>query len=129
MTAYVDYSFYISEDYLGSAIAQAEFPRLALRASAVIDQVTFNRAAAVMAAATDTETIQAIKCATCAVAEEYQILEKPSGSGGEIASERVGNYSVSYVQNSTAQLSDDAKLARAARLYLLSTGLLYAGIE
>jgi hypothetical protein len=129
MAVYVDYNFYVSNEYLGKAIAQADFPFLALRASAVIDQITFGRAAVVMAEAADNETITAIRRATCAVADEYQALDKTSEKGGEIASERVGNYAVTYVQDATSQLSVDAKLARAARLYLLPTGLLYAGFD
>jgi hypothetical protein len=67
-----------------------------------------------------------IKMATCAVAEELQTISK-NESGGEISSERIGNNSVSYVNNSTAQLSDDKKLARVAKLYLGNTGMMYQG--
>lgn len=125
--AYADWDFYTGT-YKGVAIAQTDFPRLVLRASAVIDQVTFGRAVEVVDANEDAETIELICMATCAVAEEYQVLDKSTGSGGEIASEKVGSHSVSYVQNATAQMSDDAKLARAARLYLGQTGLMYQGI-
>ena len=123
MAVYVDYDFYTTQFY-GTAIAQADFSRLALRASAVIDQVTFGRTAAVITADEDDATIEKIKLATCAVAEEYQRLDKVGG-GGEIQSERVGQHSVTYATG--AATSDRAKLADAAKLYLWDTDLMYRG--
>jgi hypothetical protein len=76
----------------------------------------------------DVDAIVALKNAICAVAEEYQRLDIISGNR-EIASERVGNTSVTYVQNSTTQLSNDAKLKRVAKLWLVQTGLMYAGVS
>ena len=119
MTAYADYAYY-SGTYLGAAIASADFTRLALRASTVIDQITFGRAAPIVTAATDTTTIDAIQMATCAVAEEIQRAE---ASGGAVQSERVGNYSVTYA----GQKSEKSQYANAAKQYLWATDLLYAG--
>lgn len=119
MAAYVDYSYYTTV-YLGAAIASAEFPRLALIASAHIDNLTYYRAAAITAAATDTAAIDKIKMATCAVAEA---LNEISASGGVVQSESVGQASVSYF----APKSEGAKIAEAAKLYLGMTGLMYAG--
>ena len=75
----------------------------------------------------DVDAIKALKDAICAVAEEYQRLDRVSGNQ-EIASERVGDNSVSYIQNATANLSDMAKLKKAAKLYLIPTGLMYSGV-
>jgi hypothetical protein len=127
MGAYADYEYY-SGTYLGASIAAPDFPRLALRASAIVDRVTFGQAGPVVTAATDVDTIDKIKMATCAVAEEYQVLDKHE-SGGEIASERVGNNSVAYVQNKTAQLSDEAKMAKVAKTYLWPTGLMARNVD
>ncbi len=127
MAAYADYSYYTTT-YLGSAIASADFGRLALRASAVIDQVTFGRAAAVVDADEDAETIDKIKMATCAVAEEIQTQEA-SGNIDGVTSERVGNFSVSYGANSRAAMSGKAKQSEAAKLYLGDTGLMYRGFS
>lgn len=124
MAVYTDYTYYTGT-YKGTAIAQSDFDRLAVRASAVIDQVTFNRAAAVVSAATDTTTIDKIKLAACAVAEELQDQDQ-SGVDG-LTSERLGNYAVTYGANSKAALSNEAKQARAAKLYLWSTGLMFPG--
>ena len=52
--AYADFTYY-STSYLGNVIAETDFSRLALRASAVIDQLTFSRATS------DTDNTIAIK--------------------------------------------------------------------
>jgi len=119
--AYADYAFYV-ETYRGGSIAESDFARLAQRASEVIDQVTFARAAPVVTAATDTATIGKIQMATCAVAEEIQAGE---AAGGAIQSERVGNYSVTYA----AQKSNEARQADAARRYLWNTEIMFRGLN
>ncbi len=121
MDVYADYEFYIGT-YKGTSIAESDFPRFAREASAFVDQATFGRAAPIVGAATDLTTIESIKLATCAVAEEIQKLE---ASGGAVQSETVGRISVTYV----SRLTDDARKLRAARLYLWDTGLLYRGID
>ena len=127
MATYVDYSFYTSE-YLGDAIAPADFARLALRASAVIDQITFNRAAAIITADDPEATVTAIQMATCAVAEVINTY----GEGGtigekEVESERVGQRSVTYVVTESMKLSITARYHNAAKMYLWDTGLLFQG--
>ncbi len=118
--AYADYTFY-SATFLGTAIAQADFPRLAALASAKIDQLTFGRAAAVVAADTDAATIEKIELATCAVAEMIQSLEQ---AGGVVASERVGNVQVTYAATGSRE---SGRLRDAARTYLWNTDLMYRG--
>ena len=125
MAAYVDFAYY-SGTYLSAAIASADFPHLALMASAVIDQITFDRAGAVVTAGTDTVTIDKIKMATCAVAEELQAENENDGVDG-IQSESIGSNSVTYAANSNKQLTNEAKQKRAAKVYLASTGLMYPG--
>jgi hypothetical protein len=128
MAAYVDFTYYTGT-YGGTAIASTDFTRLANRATVAIDLVTFAQAAAVITAATDTATIDKIKMATCAVAEEYQRLDVVNGGSKEIASEKVGTYSVTYVAGADDAKSMMGKLADAARLYLWNTGLMYGGPE
>lgn len=125
MAVYIDYSYYYSA-YVGTAIVPADFSRLALRASAVIDNLTFDRAAAIITAATDSATIDKIKMAACAVAEELQKQDLVDGADG-IQSESVGSSSVTYAPNSSKQLSDVARQNKAAKLYLSSTGLMFRG--
>jgi hypothetical protein len=126
MASYVDYTYY-STTYLGTAIASPDFARLALRASAQIDALTFDRTAPVVTAATDTATIDKIKMACCAVAEELQVQDAAGDSAGGIQSESIGSNSVSYAVGALATLTHDQKLQRVARLYLGNTGLMFRG--
>lgn len=122
MATYVDYTYY-TDTYLGTAIASADFAAWALRASATIDRLTFNRAAAIITADTDATKVTAIKMATCAVAETLQ--SQAGTPDGTIASESVGRHSVTYVEGSTK--SKERAQSDAANLYLASTGLMYRG--
>ena len=119
--AYAVYSFYTGT-YKGTAIAQADFDRLALRASEVIDQLTYDRTAAVVTAATDTVTIARVQMATCAVAEELQKLEE---SGGAVSQESIGRYSVTYLNKD----SESRRLAKLAKRYLWPTYLMFPGFN
>lgn len=119
--AYADFTFY-SGVYLGNAIAQADFPRLALRASEVIDGLTFGQVAAIVTAGTDTALITKIKMATCAVADE---LSSAEASGGAIESERVGGLSVTYHNPRTVE----KRCQLAAKRYLWDEELMYGGPE
>jgi len=125
--AYADFTYY-STSYLGTAIAETDFPRLAMRASAVIDRITFGRAAAIVTAATETTTIAAIKNAMCAVAEELQTqdleFETPA-----ITSESQGQYSVTYASGWSSSLSYTSRLEAAAVLWLEPTYLMFGGFN
>ena len=119
-TSHVDYAYY-QTTYLGSLIASADFAALALRASAVLDQLTFERAAL----ETDPTAVDSIKMACCAVAEELQA--QAGSSGGGIQSESIGANSVTYKDGAPAMLTDKEKLSRVAAVYLGNSGLLYKG--
>jgi len=119
--AYADYTYYVTS-YLGSTIAESDFPALALRASAYIDQITFNRAS------TDTENTAAIKNAMCAVAEELQRQDQTSYVDGVI-SESVGSHSVTYANNSNRARSNVTKLQDVAKVWLANTYLMFAGFN
>ena len=69
--AYADYEFYTTS-YFGSVVPEADFPRLAERASDFVDTMTFDRL--VDGLPTDTRTQKRIKKAVCSLAElMYQI--------------------------------------------------------
>lgn len=119
-TAYADWTYY-STVYLGNQIAEADFARLSLRASAQIDAMTFNRAQ------TDTDNTDAIAMATCAVAEEVQKVER--GDVDAITSESIGSHSVSYAANSSKTKSTQEKYEAAAKVYLGDTGLMFTGFR
>lgn len=116
MSAYADYEFY-TDTYGGSEITETEFPRLVNQASAYIDLLTFNRAA------DDEDNTVSIQMAACSAAETLKKQEE----GGELQSERVGNFSVTYANTPDKELSIKSKVEQAIRLYLGNTDLMYKG--
>lgn len=137
--AYADYEYYTTT-YLGTAIDEANFPRLALRASTFLDYYTQGGAA-------QNPDLDALKMACCAVAEQYQSIDLASkaalnalqnsanvGEGGELQSQSVGSWSKTYRSGgesaqqalSSAQTAK-VSLAAVAQQYLGATGLLYRG--
>ena len=140
---YADYTFY-TEAFYGTAIAEADFPRLSSRASDFIDYYTRGKAAKV----TDEGILPTLAKCCCAIAEAMQSDEQnkalaakanaaalASGTG-EVKSESVGSWSVSYATTSdyikaggAADAVNDANAAYAAIAlrYLANTGLLYRG--
>jgi len=123
MTVYADFTYY-QNTYLGTVIVETAFPQLALRASAVIDRITFNRAKD----ETIVANINSIKMAMCAVAEELKNQDASGGTDG-ITSEAVGSHSVSYSANSQRGKTNQDKLELAARLWLDGTYLMFGGFN
>ena len=119
---YANYSDYIYR-YLGRAIrSEDDFDRLALRASAFLDRITFGRAEHYR----DTKGKLALAC--CAVAERLQAQEEAErmSSGGAVEAEQVGDWRVQYRDGSLTGIA--AELAALAEMYLTGTGLLYRGV-
>lgn len=124
---YADYTFY-KNSFLGSAIGEADFPRLALRASQFLDYYTLGKSR-------NNPGLENLKMACCAVAEKYQVVEKAQKAAsesmeGDLKSESVGSYSVSYqTASEKTKAVDDAQngVVATARQYLVGTGLLYRG--
>ena len=120
---YASYQDYTGR-FGGRAITdEADFNRLALRADAVLDRLTFGRAARYR----DREGKLALAC--CAVTEklyEQENLRGRAEGAGLVASESVGDYRVQFRRSDRAELATD--LAALAELYLFGTGLLYRGI-
>jgi len=123
MTVYADYTYYTTT-YLGTLIASADFSALALRASAQVDQITYNRAAAEV----EVGTVDKIKMAMCAIADELQRQDSAGGADG-ITSEGVGTYKVSYRRGSYKTSSNQERIENAGKLYLASTFLLFPGFN
>ena len=119
--AYADYTYYVTS-YFGTAIAESDFPKLAKKASAILDQLTFGRAVS------DTENTSAIKDAMCAIAEEISAIEN-SDSSEYITSESQGQYSVSYAAESVEGRTYMQRYYDAANLWLNGTYLLFAGFN
>jgi hypothetical protein len=123
-TQYATYEYYVGT-YFGTAIPLSEFNALALRASAALDRLTFDRAATVITDGTDATTVAAIQMAVCAMADELKVMSVEGYSG--VKSESVGSHSVSYSEGAPATKSMMGRLATAASLYLGGTELLYRG--
>ena len=114
---YSDYSFY-KETYCGE-LTEAEYSRLAPRAAAEIDRLTFGRAKT----AADGDLL-AVKNAECAVIDEVRRLEL----GGDIMSETNDGISRSYAANGAVVKSRTQKISDAAAVYLMFTDLMFAGV-
>lgn len=135
--AYADYEYYTTT-YLGSAIKEEDFPRLAMRASSFLDYYTQGRAA-------QNADMDALKMACCAIADQYQYIDTAQAlaqksltasleSDGELQSQTVGSWSKTYRSggDSAQQALSSVQTAKAslssiAQQYLAGTGLLYRG--
>ena len=117
MEPYIDYEFYKNE-YHGQTIPESDFLGLALEASYYLKRITFNRI--------ETPSDD-VKLATCAVAEVVYKYQDIDG----ISSETVGNYTVFYgsAKRDGVGFSVENRKLEAAKMYLLHTGLLYAGVR
>lgn len=111
---YADYSYY-TESYGGSAVSEEDFPRLAARASAYIDKLTFGRAAEHAA----DERLAQCCCDIC------NVLQQSSESGAVKQSESVGSWSVTYA-NTESQT--EMALARSCCELWLPSEWLYKGV-
>lgn len=135
---YADYGYY-RESYLGTALGEEDFPRLARRASEFLDYYTQGRAAAAAQA-------EPVKKACCALAEQFQVTDRAEGlavsaleqsqaqEGREVQREAVGAYSVTWrgggesaAKAQAAATQAEERLGAVARRYLAGTGLLYRG--
>lgn len=106
-----EYAFY-SGTYLGTSIAESEFPRLAKRAASQL--VRYKRIYTI------TGDEEAENMAVCAMADALYYFET-AANGGLVASASVGSVSSSAASNAVPDLSDKAQAAelyRCARLYL-----------
>lgn len=139
--AYADYDFY-KRKYMGNVIAEADFPRLAERASNKLDYLTANRIKVVgdTFVRMDYEiTVEPwveskIKSAVCAIAEKLNDLgltetAMRAAGGAGVKSVSSGSESITFAGVSAeAKASVDREIYSIAREYLGNTGLLYCGI-
>lgn len=124
MTVYADYAYYTGT-FHGSAVTEADFSGLAIKASAFIDRLTFIRLRSA-------ETIpDEAKMAVCAVAERIQTAEKSGAlsTNAAMKSENNDGYSISYNDLSLIRAQLYADYEEAALPYLYGTGLMYAGVD
>jgi hypothetical protein len=117
MTNYADYAYYTGT-YKGAVIDTASFDTYARKATQLIKLHTFNRIK-------DDNIPNEAKMCCCELAEEMYKHEKEDV--GNITSEKVGEYSVSYMDKEKAESVFRGKYASIIYNWLATTGLLYRG--
>jgi len=115
----VDYKYY-SETFHGQ-MAEADFGRLAVYASAYLEELTMGKISGELTA----DAAEKAKLAFCAVADTYLLNEQ----GGGVASESNDGISVTYMAGISNTKNDGRRLYEAAALFLGPTGLLYRGVR
>jgi hypothetical protein len=113
---YADYTFY-KNTYCGAA-SSTEHARLAVRAAAYVDRMTFGRAKT----AKDSD-LEAVKMAECAIVDELASQEQ----GGIVTSETNDGISRSYATGSVVK-SSTQRIYAAAEVFLSNTNLCFAGV-
>lgn len=130
--AYVDYSFYQDEYLKGkeSKVSETDFAYYEQQAETIIKDMTLNKSDTYIDG-------NEVKMATCAAIDQiYSAIGDNSGEDDSdvipagVSSEHVGEYTVSYLNNSLDErLKTAYKTARmSAKIYLGPTGLLFRGI-
>ena len=126
MATYSTYRYYV-DTFHGRKLSEADFNEYSVRAQAFIDQVTFGR---LLTIAKKWKTKDCVKKCECALAEYIPALEKADDKAvaGDLNSESVGSYSVSY--KSGVDMADNAnrRMYSICEQYLSNTGLLYRGV-
>jgi len=119
MTNYADYAYY-TDTYKGAVIDTASsFLRYSAKATQTIKLNTFGRV--------DKDNIpEEVKMCCCELAELIYRHETTEDNGN-IASEKVGEYSVSYVAKDIQEKSLAEKKQDILSNWLAMTGLLYRG--
>ncbi len=117
---YADYQYY-KERFCGSLIPQERFEYLSARASEYIDWQTFGR----LESGVPDEYSEKVNKCCCALAESE--FQSESSHNGNISSEKVGSYSVTFSVKSDVERN--AEKNRIISRYLGNTGLLYRGVD
>jgi hypothetical protein len=113
---YADYPFYQSK-YHGT-VSEAEYTRLAVRAAAYVDRMTFGRAKTATK-----DDMEAVKMAECAIVDELSAQEQ----GGIVTSETNDGISRSYATGSVVK-SSTQRIYAAAEVFLCNTNLCFVGV-
>jgi hypothetical protein len=117
MTYYADYAYYAST-YKGAVIDTASFDLYARKATQEIKKYTFNRV-------DEANISDDVKMCCCEVAEALFKSDQEDTKG--VASEKVGEYSVSYVSPEAKEKLLSVSIRSIIYNWLAMTGLLYRG--
>ena len=126
MAAFADYTYYL-DTYGGSVIPAEAFEKAMRDASREVNRYTLERAEAVLAANTDLSLIEKIKFAACAVAEVIYQYGNQLMARRDIASESVGDHSVSYLSTDQLRANEVHAISETIEGYLGLTGLMFLG--
>lgn len=113
---YVDYEFYRNK--YGGKVPEDNFKHLEILAASTVDYYTFNRIK---------EVNDNVKFAVCELVDYLKDLEDKGGK--EIASEKVGTYSVTYAVADERSDLVKRKQRDIIRKWLGQTGLMYRGVK
>lgn len=117
MTTYADYAYYTGT-YKGAVIDAASFPLYARKATQKIKLHTFSRIS-------EDNIPDEAKMCCCELAEA--IYKHEATDNGNVASEKVGEYSISYVDKEKIEEAYRGKCIEIIQNWLAMTGLLYRG--
>jgi hypothetical protein len=117
MTNYADYAYYAGA-YKGAVIDTASFDLYARKATQEIRKYTFNRLDVV-------NIPDDVKTCCCEIAEAIHKADQEDNKG--VASEKVGEYSVSYVSPEAKEKLLSVSILSIIYNWLAMTGLLYRG--
>ena len=117
MTNYADFAYYAGT-YKGAVIDTASFHKYARRATLEIRKYTFNRV-------DESNIPDEVKMCCCEVAEVIHKSDQEDTKG--IASEKVGEYSVSYVSPEAKEKMLSVSVRSIIYNWLADTGLVYRG--
>ena len=126
MASYADYTYYL-DTYGGTIIPAEAFEKTMRDASREVNRYTLERAEAVLAANSDLSLIEKIKFAACAVAEVIYQYGNQLMARRDIASESVGDHSVSYLSTDQLRANEVHAISETIEGYLGLTGLMFLG--
>jgi hypothetical protein len=119
MTNYANFAYYTGT-YKGAVIDTASFDLNSRKATLIIRQHTFNRIP-------ENNIPDEVKMCCCELAE--LLYKQDIEDKGNISSEKVGDYSVSYENSTDRKNLADGKAIEIINNWLLVTGLLYRGCD
>jgi hypothetical protein len=127
---YADWTWY-SGTFKGTEIVEADFDRLIIRSSAMLDGFTFNRAEAYYA--TNPLPLQHAACAVAEVIRRFERLSRGVDSK-PIVTETNDGFSQTYAQpldpdSAKGLQTFQVQAYAAAEMFMRWTGLLYTGVH
>ncbi len=124
MAIYADYAFYKNEYLCGkrAVIDTASFNFYAKKASIKIKEYTLENV-------DESNIPECVKLCCCEIAELFYNSDSSGSAGKGIASESVGDQSISYESTDSYRQALSNEIRTVIYSYLSGTGLLYRGVR